>query len=85
MMPNIAVDRYRRVAFLVAALSATDPTTLNQNQWDMVENFLRSSRQTAQNLGITLPEAKGKWGGQRGQRAQINAYRDVAKAILAIP
>jgi len=85
MIPNIGVDRYRRVALLIAALSGQDPSTLNVNQWDMMERFLRSSRQTAQDLGIVLPEAKGKWGGQKGQKGQIIAYRDVAKTILALP
>ncbi len=85
-MPNIGVDRNRRMALLIAAFSSYELGKLTKSQWDVVERFLRAPRQAAAALGWNqIPEARGRWGGARGQKAQIDAYYEVAKKIVAMP
>ncbi len=85
-VPNIGVDRNRRVAILVAAFSGlgTQSGTVTANQWVLIEQFLRSPMTATAALGITVPVAKGKWGGGKGQREQIRAYQQVAQKILTM-
>ena len=80
-MPGIGVDRARRMAITIAALEKNGKQP-NQNQWDLIESLLRRPRQTAQSLAVDLPQARGKWVGQKGQRAQIEAYFNIARAII---
>ena len=80
-MPGIGVDRARRMAITIAALEKNGKQP-NQNQWDLIESLLRRPRQTAQSLAVDLPQARGKWVGPKGQRAQIEAYFNIARAII---
>lgn len=80
------VTRYRRIAMLLAGLSRRiqSPSSLTVDQWDMIDKLISSPRQTALDLGITLPEAKGRWSGDRGQRAQIDAYFEAARKVIEL-
>ncbi len=85
-VPKISLDRNRRVAILIAGLSqqssSWQPTV---SQWDLIDNFIHRPRITATNMGIDVPESKGRWRGARGQKAQIDAYHAVAKNISTSP
>ena len=81
-MPNVGVDRNRRIALLVGALSSLGvPRDFTEHQWGLVESFIRAPRQTALDMGIDYPEARGKWRGSRGQKSQIEALYQLAKRI----
>jgi len=83
-MPSIGCDRNRRITLLIAALSSSpikDPGNLTEEQMELVETVIRSPRQAYTQLGVDVPVAKGKWRGNRGQRAQIEALNELAKAI----
>jgi hypothetical protein len=84
-VPNISLDRNRRVAILIAALSGQSSQQLTASQWDLIDGFIHKPRITASKMGIDVPESKGRWKGSRGQKAQIDAYGAVAKKILATP
>lgn len=82
-LPSVGVDRYRRLAFLIAPLSEYTPDDLSDNQWGFVERFVTKPRDLARELGIEYPESKGKWSGNKGQKAQIKSVYDVAQVILS--
>jgi hypothetical protein len=48
-----------------------------------IGKFVSGSRATAGELGVSFPESKGRWAGDKGQRAQIRAYMEVASKIAA--
>jgi hypothetical protein len=81
-VPSIGADKYRRLAFFFAAMSECSPNELSDNQWGMIDIFIRKPREMTEKYGIDYPEAKGKWGGPKGQKAQIESYFKVAKTII---
>lgn len=80
-MPGIGVDKARKLAIVLAALAQNnrDPSS---DQWGQIENLLSRPTLTAQQLGVFLPLSKGKWTGQKGQRAQIEAYFSIITKII---
>lgn len=81
-VPSIGADKYRRLAFFIAAMSEHSPNELSDNQWGIIDIFIRKPREMTEKYGIDYPEAKGKWGGPKGQKAQIESYFKVAKTII---
>ncbi|WP_052507233.1 DUF262 domain-containing protein [Desulfonatronovibrio magnus] len=77
---NVSVDKHRIVALMIAPLSKRFVNNdLSSDQWNLLGLFLDSSRKTAADeLGVTLPEPKGKWASQSKQFA---AFDTVAAKI----
>ncbi len=82
---QVQVGRHRSVALLIPGLVdfLRTPEALTDDQWGWVGKFVSLSRATAGDLSVTFPESKGRWTGERGQRAQINAYFEVAGKIAS--
>lgn len=80
---QVQVSRHRAVALLIPGLVShfTSPTTVSDTQWGWIGKFVSGSRATAAELGVAFPESKGRWSGDKGQRAQIHAYSKVAAKI----
>jgi hypothetical protein len=81
---QVNVQRYLQVARLINGLHqhfGDDPTSLTDDQWGWIGNFISATRKTAGTLGVDFPEPKGRWSGERGQRAQLDSFIEVAAAI----
>jgi hypothetical protein len=80
---QVQVSRHRAVALLIPGLvkNFSSPSAVSDTQWGWIGKFVSGSRATAAELGVIFPESKGRWSGEKGQRAQINAYAEVAEAI----
>ena len=80
---QIQVARHRSIALLMPGLAETlrSPDTVSDDQWGWIGKFVSLSRATANELKVKFPESKGRWTGDSGQRAQIDAYFKVAKEI----
>jgi hypothetical protein len=81
---QVPVSRNRSVALLIPALIEVfgeDCQATPDHHWGWIGKFVSRSRDTASQLGVDFPEPKGRWGGERGQRAQIESYYEVARAI----
>lgn len=82
---NVGVDRNRRMAIVFGALTKFAPTTLTNDQQDLIQAFLRNPRNAVERMKWdTIPEARGRWVGPKGQKAQIDAYFATVKKILAV-
>jgi hypothetical protein len=79
--PSLPVTKHRTVAVLIGAAyrAGVDPTIFTEQQWTNVVEFVRRPSDIAKKLGIEWPLSKGRWDGQRGYRAQLEA----AHAIVA--
>jgi hypothetical protein len=80
---QVQVGRHRGVALLIPGLTAQfgSPQKVSDDQWGWIGKFVSGSRATASDIGVDFPESKGRWTGTRGQRAQIDAYYQVAAKI----
>ena len=80
---EIQVARHRSIALLIPGLTEIlkSPGSVNDNQWGWIGRFTSHSRDTAEKLGATFPQSKGRWTANSGQRAQIDAYFEVARKI----
>lgn len=81
---QVNVSKYRSVALLIHGLNrkfGADPTKLSDDHWGWIGKFISATRKTAAELEVDFPEPKGRWLGERGQRAQLDAYIAVAGKI----
>jgi hypothetical protein len=80
---QVQVSRHRAVALLIPGLASHfgSPDKVSDTQWGWIGKFVSGSRSTAAELGVAFPESKGRWTGDKGQRAQIDAYGHVAATI----
>lgn len=81
-LPSVGVDKNRRLAFLIAAMSRISPDDITDDQWGLIENFVKKPRDMTSSHGIAYPESKGNWGGSKGQKAQIESYFQVADVVI---
>lgn len=81
-IPSVRVDKYRRLAFLIAAMANISPKDLSDLEWGLIDNFVKKPRDMALKYELSYPESKGNWGGPKGQSAQISSYFAVAENIL---
>ena len=83
-LSGVSVDKYKQTALLIGSAVELnlDPNQLSHNAWDAVSEFIRAPRQVGANWLEDkggYPESRGRWRGQRGQKAQC----DMAKLLLA--
>jgi hypothetical protein len=80
---QVQVSRHRAAALLIPGLAShfDSPSKVSDSQWGWIGKFVSGSRATAGELGISFPESKGRWSGDKGQRSQIDAYTQVATKI----
>ena len=80
---GIAVSKHRIVAAIIgpAFNSKVDPTTLVAQQWTNIVEFVRRPQEIAKKLNCDWPVSKGRWDGQKGYRAQMDAAHKIIKSI----
>ena len=83
-MPGVSVDKYKQTALLIgsAVELGLDAQTLGNDAWDAISEFIRAPRQAGTKWLKEeggYPEARGRWKGKRGQKAQC----DMAKLLLS--
>lgn len=86
-LPSVSVEKYRQIALFIAAATelGIKPGDISDAQWGLVGNFIRNPRDTGKSLlgeGV-YPEPKGRWTGQKGQRAQCDKAIEAVKVIVA--
>lgn len=73
------VSKQRSIALLIPALKETFGTSAPSfDQWTLVGEFLRATRDAARKLQVNFPEPKGKW---KTQRDQFDAFHSVVQEI----
>lgn len=80
-----SVDKYKQIALFVAACVELKlkPKNINHDMWDLIGAFIKSPRKVAADeLDMLYPEPKGRWKGDKGQKAQCDAVVDIVKKIV---
>lgn len=76
------VSKYRRIAFLIGGLSNVNHSLhFSPKQLNKVTSLMKEPRKAKEEFGIDIPEAKGRWAGSAGIKAQIQSYIKVAERI----
>lgn len=83
-LPGVSVDKYKQMALLIGAAVELqlEPNQLGYDAWDAIREFIRAPRRAGEKrLGKErgYPESRGRWKGERGQKAQC----DMAKLLLS--
>lgn len=83
-IPGLSVDKYKQLALFIAAAAGAeyDPKDLSDEVWAAIAEFIRTPRKFAADRGTPYPEQKGRWSGDKGQRAQCQAVADIVKAVV---
>lgn len=83
-LPGVSVDKYKQMALLIGAAVELnlEPKQLSLDAWDAIREFIRAPRQSGEKWLAKergYPESRGRWKGERGQKAQC----DMAKLLLS--
>ena len=83
-LAGTSVDKYKQMALLIGAAVELkiDPDQLSHDAWDAIANFIETPRQAGEKWLEKeggYPEPRGRWKGERGQKAQC----DMAKTLLS--
>lgn len=75
--PSLSVRQYR---FLGAVIGAAfrlgiSAKSVPEKQWGKIVELVRSPQKAALSVGVQLPKSRGRWDGQKGYRAQLEALR----------
>jgi hypothetical protein len=83
--PNLPVTKHRSLSAVIGAAYALSltPSSLNEQQWTDLVEFVRRPQELALRLGIMYPQSKGKWDGVKGYKAQLNAMRQTVSKIIS--
>ena len=83
-LAGVSVDKYKQMALLIGAAVELqiDPDKLSFDAWDAIAGFIQTPRKAGERWLTEkggYPESRGRWKGDRGQKAQC----DMAKRLLA--
>ena len=86
-LPGISVDKYKQMALLIGAAVELkiDPDRLSHDAWDAIANFIETPRQADEKWLEReggYPESRGRWKGERGQKAQCDMARHLLSRIV---
>lgn len=83
---GIGVDKYKQIALFIAGAVELkiNPQNVSNKQWVLIGEFIRKPRNTGKKMLAYdgYPEAKGVWGGGRGQKKQCDAAVEISRLIL---
>ena len=82
-LPGVSVDKYKQMALLIGAAVELgfDSDQLSFDAWDAITAFIQAPRKAGEKWLEEkggYPESRGRWKGDRGQKAQC----DMAKRLL---
>lgn len=82
--PSLAVGKNRLVAAVIGAAyrAGINPATLSEQSWTNIVEFIRRPQPIAQKFGGEWPVSKGRWDGQRGYKAQLEAAYTIIKKLV---
>ena len=83
-LPGVSVDKYKQMALLIGAAVELeiDSNQLSFDAWDAIAGFIQAPRKAGEKWLKRkggYPESRGRWKGERGQKAQC----DMAKLLLS--
>ncbi len=83
-LPGVSVDKYKQMALLIGAAVELkiDSNKLSFDAWDAIADFIQAPRKAGEKWlkgKGEYPESRGRWKGERGQKAQC----DMAKLLLS--
>jgi hypothetical protein len=80
---SLPVTKHRIVSALIGSAykMKVDATKFTEQQWTNIVEFVRRPQDLAKKLGCEWPVSKGKWDGQRGYRAQMQAAHNIISKI----
>jgi len=86
-LPGISVDKYKQMALLIGAAVELkiDPDQLSHDAWDAIANFIETPRLAGEKWLEKeggYPELRGRWKGERGQKAQCDMARSLLSRIV---
>lgn len=85
-MPGVSVDKYKQMALLIGAAVELklDPNHLNDDVWDAISEFIQTPRQAGSKWLPKggYPEPRGRWKGNRGQKAQCDMAMNLLSKIM---
>ena len=58
------------------------PKSITDTQLGYLEELIREPRKASQRYNLEMPEAKGKWEGNKGLKAQISTYFQIVDKIM---
>lgn len=85
-LPNLSIEKYRQLSLFIAAATelGLDPDHISPEQWGTIGSFIQNPRDTGRSLlgGEGYPEPKGRWTGQKGQKAQCDKAVEAVRIIV---
>ena len=86
-MPGVSVDKYKQMALLIGAMVELElnPNQLNDDVWDALREFIQTPRQAGAKWLLKeggYPEPRGRWKGNRGQKAQCDMAMNLLSKIM---
>lgn len=87
--PGLYVQSYKSLALFIGVATELqiDLANLSEDATNAVSEFIRSPRNSGErwlkSKGLSYPEPKGRWGGDKGQFAQCNAAVRVVSEIMS--
>lgn len=86
-MPGVSVDKYKQMALLIGAAVELeiDPKQLSHEAWDAIAEFINTPRRASEKWLEAeggYPEPRGRWKGERGQKAQCNMTKLLLSRIV---
>jgi len=83
---GLSVDKYKQAALLIAAAAElkVDASGVSHDAWDAIAEFIRTPRKAGVKwLTGGYAEQKGRWRGDKGQKAQCDQVVHLLEKILA--
>lgn len=86
-MPGVSVDKYKQMALLIGAAVELElyPKQLSPEAWDSIAEFIKTPRRASERWLEEeggYPEPRGRWKGDRGQKAQCNMTKILLSRIV---
>ena len=87
-MSGASVDKYKQMALLIGAAVELEiePSQLSDNAWIAIAGFIETPRQVGERWLEKeggYPESRGRWKGDRGQKAQCDMTKLLLSRIVA--
>ena len=84
-LPGISVDKYKQLALVIGAIAELNKhlsKKISSDAWNMIGQFIRTPRKTADALKSDYPEQRGRWTGLKGQKGQCDAVLSIISKIF---
>ena len=80
---SLPITKHRTVAAVIGAAyrAKIKQETLNEQKWTNVVEFIRKPTEIAKLMNCEWPMSKGRWGGPKGYRAQMEAAYNIIRRI----